>query len=78
MDKYRFLDRNVINNNMANRNVNNLLLYWFDGSSSTSIKTKPNTYIGLQSYWINGSPTGYIGAIPRTPVPRTYAILIGF
>lgn len=63
---------------MANRNVNNLLSFWFDGSSSSSIKTKANSYTGLQGYWIDGAPVGFIGAIPRNPIPRTYSILINF
>jgi hypothetical protein len=63
---------------MANRDINNKMVYWYEGSSASSIKTKLNAPVGWQNYWYNGSVVGFVAGFSRPPVPRTFSVLIGF
>ena len=64
---------------MANQNPNQKTKYWYEGNSSSSVKSKDTAIIGYQNYWYNGRPLGFLNPNQtRTSKPRSFAVLIGF
>jgi hypothetical protein len=63
---------------MANQNPNGKLTYWYEGVSTTLIKSTPQAPIGALNYWYNGSPEGFLLDALITGKARNFAVLIGF
>jgi hypothetical protein len=70
---------------MANQDPNGKLNYWYEGASTTLIKSITAAPIGNSSYWYVGSPQGFLlqpagsstGGGGGTGA-RSFAVLIGF
>lgn len=63
---------------MANQDINNKLIYWYEGASSFAIESKFTYSIGSQGYWHNGSANGFLAYTGKIPAPRAFGILVGF
>jgi hypothetical protein len=65
---------------MATIDPNGSSYFWYDGSTSSVITNTPNAPIGIQNFWYNGQPQGFL--LPTTlqflVKPKYYAVLIGF
>jgi hypothetical protein len=62
---------------MAKQDPNGTQKYWYDGNSSTAIKTRLGTNIGSLTYWYNGKVQGFlVDSVKQSS--KKYAILIGF
>lgn len=66
---------------MANQDPNGQLNYWYEGASTTLIKSITAAPIGNSSYWYAGSPQGFLLKAPETTTVsrgRSFAVLVGF
>lgn len=63
---------------MAAQDANGKQTYWYDGVSSTFLKTRNIAQVGGSSYWYNGQPQGYLVSSVYVAKPRYFSVLIGF
>lgn len=63
---------------MANQNPDGKVNYWYEGVSTTLIKSISSTSIGTGNYWYNGSPQGFLEQTTTVIKTRNFAVLINF
>ena len=63
---------------MANKDPKGKIIYFYDATSSTLIRSKEKTPIKSQVYWYNGQSQGFIAGFIEPSKPKTCIILVGF
>ena len=63
---------------MANQTPDGKLIFWYQGETTTLIKSTSAAQVGNATYWYNGSPQGFLLDSFSTIKLRNFAVLVGF